>query len=339
MSFVLISAALLSGVVTSTSIYILYNKFCVKIEYFGTLPPKTTKINREILVNSATDTAYSVNGNYQSTLSPRFINTNVGANIRYHLPDNMNMMAAPQFLPTTRMQQYRSEERPLVTNIPNNSNSSTTSNPSTTRSTLPLRPARTDSQPSAPNGKTLSGCGNGTKMGPSSSSYQVPRSVVIMDPPGMGRASGNKPLRVVDTLPVDNSDIAMDTLNRQGSEIVVQLDEQPLIYDRFMFANSKSRLRSRADMFRGDLPIIPVLPQSSPESGVWFRPSVTPHIDLERGYISAAGGINNESNNKLRDLMIASSGGTLSTFGGASVNLQRSIINTSAGDLMVSSFV
>ncbi|ABF82137.1 hypothetical protein MIV107R [Invertebrate iridescent virus 3] len=85
---------------------------------------------------------------------------------------------------------------------------------------------------------------------------------------------------------------------------------QPIVYDRFIYANKKSRLRQHGDPIRGDLPIIP-------HNSDWFRPSVTPHLDLKEGALQAIGGFDNGTNNQLSALMNASAGNALQTFGGA----------------------
>ena len=84
---------------------------------------------------------------------------------------------------------------------------------------------------------------------------------------------------------------------------------QPVTYDRFMFANKRSRLREHGDPIRGDLPIIP-------HNSDWFRPSVQPHIDLKQGAMQVMGGFANDMNNELSQLMAASAGNALQTFGG-----------------------
>ena len=276
------------GASTSLIVNAIYN-YC-KSEYFGTNPPMTTKINREIQMSNGT--SYSVNGNYQSNLSPRFINTNVGANIRYHLPP-------PGVLPDSNRTARRvpTETRPTIIDPPSSSSSAAT-------------------------GRRLMNERHITMDTPSASVDNM-------------RQIQREYINVTDLLPVTDQAVHNETMQKQP---MVE-DEQPIIYDRFMFANSKSNLRGQSDPFRGDLPIVPVLPQSAPDSGVWFRPSVTPHIDLGRGYLSVAGGFDNDSNNKLKELMIASSGGTLETFGGDNIRLQRNIVNNSSGDLMVTSFV
>lgn len=86
---------------------------------------------------------------------------------------------------------------------------------------------------------------------------------------------------------------------------------QPVTFDRFMYANKKSRRRTGGDPIRGDLPIIP-------QNTGWFRPSVQPHLDLKEGALSVLGGFDNETNSSLAALMKASSGNSMSTFGGVS---------------------
>jgi hypothetical protein len=85
--------------------------------------------------------------------------------------------------------------------------------------------------------------------------------------------------------------------------------KQPIIYDRFLYANRHSRLRSQGDWFRGDLPIVP-------NSGNWFVPSVHPNIDLNAGAINVMAGVNNETNHQLASLIYNSSGGGETTIGG-----------------------
>ncbi len=50
---------------------------------------------------------------------------------------------------------------------------------------------------------------------------------------------------------------------------------QPVVYDRIMYANRRSRLLEGSDFIRGDLPIFP-------QNLGWFSPSVQPHIDLRK---------------------------------------------------------
>jgi hypothetical protein len=356
MSFII---PFVSGVFVSVTLNVLH-EYTLKKEYFGTLPNRTVKVNREMMTDS--NTAYAVNGNYQASLSPRFINTNVGANIRYNLPPS-DMMASPSH-PTTMRERLPNEVRPRIAQPPQSNSRMSTgvsrpvshSAPRSAPRSVPVanypqrqqsprqqplhqqqaaqrpqqfqQPQHFQRQSSAHNGQRIMNERH-INMDSAATSHQVNNV----------RNTQRQYLNVQDVLPVTQTEMVKGTMNMQGSELVSKIDEQPIIYDRFMFANSKSNLRGQSDPFRGDLPIVPILPQSAADSGVWFRPSVTPHIDLGRGYLSVAGGFDNDSNNKLKELMIASSGGTLQTFGGDNVRMQRSIINNSSGDLMVSAFV
>jgi hypothetical protein len=114
--------------------------------------------------------------------------------------------------------------------------------------------------------------------------------------------------------------------------------ECPVVYDRLIYANARSKLRSvGTDWIRGDLSIVPVLPESNPESLVWGRPSVTPHLDLNRGAMHVLGGYDNASARSLESLMNASVNGTLSTFGG--IPLRNQIVTCDGNtDVEVSAY-
>lgn len=73
---------------------------------------------------------------------------------------------------------------------------------------------------------------------------------------------------------------------------------QPVIYERLILANKKSRLHGLGDPIRGDIPIVP-------QRNGWFTPSVAPHIDLRAGAMNIISG-NNETGNQLQALMAAS---------------------------------
>lgn len=90
-----------------------------------------------------------------------------------------------------------------------------------------------------------------------------------------------------------------------GIETYVTDSKPPpsIVVDRQVFANRNSQLRAVADKIRGDLPIAPAPPG-------WFRPSVTPQIDLEPGAMNVLTGAN-ESTTKFNDLINASMAGLL----------------------------
>lgn len=122
--------------------------------------------------------------------------------------------------------------------------------------------------------------------------------------------------------------------------------KQPIIYDRYLYANRHSRLRAQGDYFRGDLPIVP-------NTGNWFVPSVKPNIDLNAGAINVMAGVNNETNHQLASLIYNSSGGGNTCIGGVDlepigqpsafsrmnmVNRNTEATMSAGGDVIVTAF-
>lgn len=115
---------------------------------------------------------------------------------------------------------------------------------------------------------------------------------------------------IVSELPVPD----MTMLNSEGNV------ENPLILDRFIVANQKSRLHSLGDYIRGDLAIAAPV-------GNWFTVSVQPHIDLNSGAMAVLGGMDNDTSRDLYELQYRSSGGQDKTLGG--VDVMNTSMNTS----------
>lgn len=108
--------------------------------------------------------------------------------------------------------------------------------------------------------------------------------------------------------------------------------EQPIVYDRYMYANRRSRLRSQGDMIRGDLAIVPNAPG-------WFTPSVHPNLDLHQGAMNVLGGVDNDSTRKMAQLVHASSGGADTSIAGIDVGNQFSMTaGAGASDVNVRSY-
>lgn len=107
---------------------------------------------------------------------------------------------------------------------------------------------------------------------------------------------------------------------------------QPIIYDRYIYANQKSRLHTLGDPLRGDLPIVP-------QKNQWFRPSVHPNIDLRNGAIAVMSGMDNATSKELLALQHASAGGMLDTGAGIQYSVQKQLSSSNAqGDIHVTSF-
>ena len=99
-----------------------------------------------------------------------------------------------------------------------------------------------------------------------------------------------------DVSPPDHVVHDINALNA-GSEGVVQ----PIVYDRLIFANKRSRLQAQGDPIRGDIPIVPI-------HDSWFRVSVSPNIDLREGAMNVIAGADNSTANELRALRSEYSG-------------------------------
>jgi len=106
------------------------------------------------------------------------------------------------------------------------------------------------------------------------------------------------------------------------------VQDQPIVFDRYIFAQKKSRRTQDADFIRGDLPIQPM------ETG-WFRPSVNVLTDLRQGAMSVMGGYDNDTSKDLAQLINKTSGGTMSVIGGVDLTTQLGNISQ---DVTVTSF-
>ena len=110
-------------------------------------------------------------------------------------------------------------------------------------------------------------------------------------------------------------------------------EKEPIYYnaDRYIFAMQKSRLYGRADFIRGDIPVVPTLPNADINSNVWFRPSVTPRTDLNAGALGVIGGTYNTTQQQLLEIMARSAGGSMSTINGVQakpVNTPVNVVKT-----------
>ena len=115
--------------------------------------------------------------------------------------------------------------------------------------------------------------------------------------------SGSKVPASTAMLPVsDMTSMASDSVN-----------SAPVVYDRYIYANRNSRLRSQGDPIRGDIPIVPC-------QYPWFRPSVHPNVDLQQGAMNVMGGTTNDTANSLANLIYTTSGNGETAIGGVNMN-------------------
>ena len=144
-----------------------------------------------------------------------------------------------------------------------------------------------------------------------------------------------------------NMAVASGSVNGWPTDTVAELDQasfvsqdgemkQPIVYDRYMYANRNSRLRGQGDPIRGDLPIVPI-------SGNWFIPSAAAGNNvnqvLQQGAMNVMGGVNNETNNSLANLIYNTSGGAETTIGGVDMTHQvYGAASAAMGDIQTTSF-
>ena len=211
---------------------------------------------------------------FQGLLSPRFGNVDMGANIRYNPADyaNTGIPCKPLAFGDMAEENYRAPSH-VKENYPGSA---------------------------CGRGQCGSGCGPSCGKGGMPVSYQGGS-----DPTPSGYAAGNfnKVMDQVydqssypeatDALPVGT----MTSIDAEGNVT------EPVVYQRFMFANQKSRLRALGDKIRGDLPIVPN------EVG-WFSVYPNVNLDLEQGAMNVLGGVTNDTNRSLAQLINQTSGDT-----------------------------
>lgn len=144
-------------------------------------------------------------------------------------------------------------------------------------------------------------------------------------PQFQAQLQGLKKIDITNMLPVQSAQEAMP--NELGEDAV-----QPIVYDRFYYANQRSRYYKLGDPIRGDLPIMPA------ETG-WFRTSVQPNIDLQAGSLAVIGGAQNETTQQLLALQSAARNGFNNVGSGISYSVQQSPYTTmQGGDISVTAF-
>lgn len=106
--------------------------------------------------------------------------------------------------------------------------------------------------------------------------------------------------------PTYNSDLPVGKMTTMGADGNV---ENPIIYQRLMYARPQGKLRQYGDPIRGDLAIVPC-------GGEWFSVHPNINLDLQEGAMNVMGGVRNETNNSLAELINRASGGADTTIGG-----------------------
>ena len=213
---------LVPGGVTKTNLVAAPNKMSAVRGQFTSLPGFGTNTATIAALNGETSGLYkgdffSVPGTFQAAISPRFANTNFGANITYNRPAMKNMAAPCDPLMYGKMakENFTTKEDYGCGTCNNGLSCAKGGEPGAFHGGAPLM----DSDYTAGN-------------------YQS-----VMD----SARGSNESSEGVNMLPVDT----MATVDANGEE------QMPIMYERFMVANRDSRNRGQGDPIRGDLPIVP----------------------------------------------------------------------------------
>ena len=275
-------------------------------------------------------------------LNPRFSNVDYGANIRYNMPSQDNLAAPCNPLG------YASNPLTFASMVNSQERQSGVSKENFAQRTDPVREnygcqscgggcsvadCRKGGAPLGYHGGAPVIPGNGYAHG----NFNKVSEEVYSDKKAGGSSydkrqtmycDGNDKQSLSSSLPVRD----MTAMNASGDNV------QPIVYDRYIYANRNSRLRCQGDWIRGDLPIMPC------NTG-WFQVSVQPNIDLNQGAMNVMGGINNETSKGLADIIYKTSGNAETAIAGVDmsnhVNMSTMFgggLTAGQGDVNVTSF-
>lgn len=306
-------------------------------ENFWMIPSRQVKV--ETMFKDPTTQDFFQVPNFQGILSPRFSNVNYGPDLRTEFP-NYNRMGVPQ----DPLQEKPNPPDPLnfalAQGIPSQGFDEMSASARAYQAAfggvgVGVPPVYEGYQSSNP------------QYGWQESKYLgVPK--IPLDPHNPYSASYTNG----DYNQVLNTVVASGSVDGWPTSTVAELDQasfltqdgemkQPIVYDRYMYANRNSRLRGQGDPIRGDLPIVPI-------SGNWFIPSAAAGNNvnqvLQQGAMNVLGGINNETSNALANLVYNASGGVDTTIGGvdmAQTNMSHQVYGAASaamGDVQVTAF-
>ena len=307
-------------------------------EGFWNLPSRTWKVEKLLSDGSPAlgsgapmNQDFFQSPNFQSILAPRFSNVNYGPYIRTVLPA-YNRMGVP--------------EDPLSENVGSNSGYSNLASRAAYRNVNDINPVEF-ALLSDKNG-SVNGISNSGKMidlrNNNVEKFRSGATVIPLDPHNAhsaAYANGDYNQVLAQVYAAGGGPLPTSTVMEGVSETPFMNQDgelkQPIVYDRYIYANRRSRLRSQGDPIRGDLPIVPL-------SGDWFVPSVQPQIDLQAGALNVMAGVNNATNNELANLIYNSSGGGDTTIGGVNMrdmNMSHQVYGAASaaqGDVQMTAF-
>lgn len=287
----------LIAVISSVIAIIKFKSKGIREDFFLNFP-MSYKMDR--VAGETQQDLYSVPANYQAILAPRFSNIDYGAQIRYNMPNIKNRAVPKDPLGYGSLV----EENYVKENYGSGGCRSC-----------------------GGGCKNPSDCGKGGTTGNMAMAMQSQYGMNA-SPSYAQKKNSLQYSEATSMLPVGDMTSKALGSGQQGQGP----RKNPIVYDRYMYANQRSRLYALGDPIRGDLPIVPCKSE-------WFRPSVHPHIDLRDGAIPILAGVRNQTSNRLHALQSVSTGGLYDTLGGVNYSTQKnSALRTGQMDLQVTSF-
>lgn len=335
---------ILTGIIIAISSIIIYATHCTK-EGFWMTPSRTWKVDKMFKDPSSQD--FFSTPNFQSILAPRFSNVDYGPDLRTQFP-SYNRLGVPN----DPLFEGKVPRDPLDYTIPQ-----TKMYDPTGRYAFGGPDSQTDCLSSTPYGQVsvpfrenYTSFQNGGAITDNARGWQenkfIGGAAIPLDPHNpysTSYANGNYNQVLNDVVQAGATGWPTSTVAELDSATFMTQDgemKQPIIYDRYIYANRNSRLRGLGDPIRGDLPIVPI-------SGSWFIPSGAyegPNIVLQQGAMNVMGGINNETSNQLANLVYNSSGGAETAIGGvdmAQTNMSHNVYGAASaalGDVKMTAF-
>jgi len=285
-------------VIAGMALYSKTNSPTIEEGFWGMIPNRTVKVVQSVnnprngaqmalqpnsFLGNLPDSQFIKTPSFQANLAPRFSNVSYGAHIKYNMPDYQH-----QAVPCNPL---------TFGNMTNENYDGTTENYNTS----------CGSGACSDQGCSVS-CGKGGVSVPYTGGD---------DPVQPGYASGNYN---------DMLNSAYDESGAQeshgalplGSMNTVDADGnvgQAFVYQNYIYANQRSRLRGLGDNIRGDLAVTPL-------RGSWFVPSAcaSPNINLNAGALNVMGGISNTQGQSVADLVYQSSGNAVTALGGVDMS-------------------
>jgi hypothetical protein len=271
--------------------------------FWGGIPNRTVKVVQSItnprtgaqmalapnsFIGNLPDSQFIKTPSFQANLAPRFSNVSYGAHIKYNMPDYQNQAVPCNPLTYGKMasENYASQHAPTQQMAENYTTSCGSG--------------------SCSDGGCSVSCGKGGASVPYTGGDQA------VEP---GYASGNyndmlnKEYGGDDVVDSPQNALPLGSMNSVDADGNVGQD---YVYQNYIYANQRSRLRGLGDQIRGDISV-----SNSLQPG-WFYPSAaaSPNVNLNTGALNVIAGANNEQGQSISNAVFQASGGAVTALGG-----------------------